>query len=86
MHVIQCDKCKTNSYPSNATGSPDDWRRITFAMGYPNGKRSYDLCTDCCKLLNIPIGTGVEPALADRLLDIITEVAGEAAADAIANS
>ena len=86
MHIIQCDKCKKHSGPRDETGSPDDWRRITFAMGYPHGQKSYDLCPDCCKLMNIPVGNAVDSNLADRLLDIISELAGEAVADSIANS
>ena len=85
MFIIQCDKCKKQSDSQTVPTSPKDWRRITFTIGYPHSQKVYDLCPDCCRLLKLSVGTGQDQSLADRFLDIITDLAQEAVEDAISN-
>ncbi len=86
MHIIQCDKCKTQSEPDQRTNiTPDGWHRIEYRVQqYGSSTRIYHLCPVCTKALGLPEDAKV--SLADQFLDILSDLATDAVEDAISNS
>lgn len=87
MIIFVCDKCKKKSEPSKAqyNSTPKDWRQITFHVNYSSGNMTYLICPKCQDKLGIPKGVKVSETIGDKLLDIITDIAMDAVADAEVN-
>ncbi len=77
MKIMVCDSCGQKSDLIEQNCSPKDWQELSFQIKYSMTKR-YQLCPLCCKRLDIkPDNTdGRNESIADRLLDIIEEIAG----------
>lgn len=76
--LFTCDKCSTTSV-SQKYHTPQDWEKISFSVQYQSVTNDYHLCHACAKELKIR--TQAKPEIkkqdiADRLLEIITEIVG----------
>lgn len=79
-----CDKCgKLGPYtkPGQYPNKPQDWAQVSVRQ-YDGRQLEYLLCPNCRAQLNIP---EEKPAtrIAERLIDILTEIARETAEEVI---
>ena len=83
MWIMQCDKCKKQSEPQEMAfvGFGTEWVSFSITAGYST-KRTYILCDQCQEALNIP-KEQPEPTIADNLMDILSDMARDAAREVI---
>ena len=90
MIIFKCDKCGYLSEPQEGTSMPKDangrkfWSDVVIRSSRGRVK-TFHLCPPCKKKLNIPDDFNEAQAnMADNLMEILTEIAQDAAAAVIA--
>ncbi len=85
MIIFVCDNCKKQTEPSRVryNTTPKDWRQITFHVNYSVGNIVYLVCPECQDKLGIPKDVKINETIGDKLLDIIAEIATDAANNVI---
>jgi len=77
MITHNCDKCskEIKQEKGQKAREPENW--ITIRPGGYGCQVAFELCPDCQKALNLP-KESVPETLAERLIDILTEIAQDA--------
>jgi hypothetical protein len=78
--IAVCDRCKKEKEYRNLHDCyRDDWKQISLKV-YSKTYKDYLLCPECCKALGIidPPSIEEQHSLADRLLEVMVEIAREA--------
>ena len=74
-----CDKCGKIEFTEYNKATPDGWRSLYYRTdSYGYGNFDKQLCPECCNVLGIKTTSDnvvEEKSLAERLVDILTEIA-----------
>lgn len=86
MIIHKCDRKGCNAQFTQQKGTkatkPDDWYHLTWKNSeYGSNQFHYELCPKCRKALNIP-DNPKSSHVGDQLLELIEEIACEAAQEA----
>jgi len=88
MIVHKCDKCGKEAPQSTgqAALTPKDWYALNCGR-YAGLRMNYELCPTCRKTLKIPVDDhDADKDAAERLIELLTEIANDAVAEALENA
>lgn len=85
MHQYKCDKCGTTAESKWRGSIPDGWQTVRAEISSPAHRppsvRTFDFCPDCA----ISPPHVAEPSVEEQLVELIGQIATEAAQEAVAD-
>jgi hypothetical protein len=83
MKIYKCDRCGKTEPEANQNCRPEKWRCLNYRSEY-NRWIGKDICPECAEALKLPKNLECQD-VADRLIEILEEIATGAAEEVVSS-